>query len=99
VRLLPEYDMTRTFNLGVGLIFIVDKKNVDAVIRLLKRKKAMPAPRVFHRNRQVTKDSFRAGKTVCDGGSGLVIEMPVQNWAVALSHLSIMFEKRLVNVL
>jgi len=39
---VPEYDMTRTFNLGVGLIFIVDKKNVDKTLQLLKSKKEKP---------------------------------------------------------
>ena len=40
---MPEYDTTRTFNLDVGLIFIVDKKNVDKVVRLLKSNKAVPS--------------------------------------------------------
>ncbi|MBI2427693.1 MAG: phosphoribosylformylglycinamidine cyclo-ligase [Ignavibacteriales bacterium] len=39
---VPEYDMTRTFNLGVGLIFVVDKKNVDKVVGILKTKKEKP---------------------------------------------------------
>ncbi|MEW5798661.1 MAG: phosphoribosylformylglycinamidine cyclo-ligase [Bacteroidota bacterium] len=39
---VPEYDMTRAFNLGVGLIFVVDKKNVDKVLRILKEKKEKP---------------------------------------------------------
>lgn len=34
---VPEYDMTRTFNLGVGLIFIVEKKNADRAVNLLRR--------------------------------------------------------------
>lgn len=32
---VPEYDMTRTFNLGIGLIFIVDKKDGSRVMRQL----------------------------------------------------------------
>ena len=39
---VPEYDMTRAFNLGVGLICIVDKKNVDSAMRTLFNKKEMP---------------------------------------------------------
>ena len=39
---VPEYDMTRTFNLGVGLVFIVDKKNVDTAMKILKSKKEKP---------------------------------------------------------
>jgi phosphoribosylformylglycinamidine cyclo-ligase len=39
---VPEFDMTRTFNLGVGLVFIVGKKNVDAVLKILKTKKENP---------------------------------------------------------
>jgi phosphoribosylformylglycinamidine cyclo-ligase len=39
---VPEYDMTRAFNLGVGLVFIVDKKNVDKTLRTLKEKKEKP---------------------------------------------------------
>lgn len=39
---VPEYDMTRTFNLGIGLIVIVDKKHADAVVTLLKKQKEQP---------------------------------------------------------
>jgi phosphoribosylformylglycinamidine cyclo-ligase len=39
---VPEYDMTRTFNLGVGLIFVVDKKNADTAIRILRKQKEKP---------------------------------------------------------
>lgn len=39
---VPEYDMTRTFNLGVGLVVIVDRKNVDKTLQLLKSKKEKP---------------------------------------------------------
>jgi phosphoribosylformylglycinamidine cyclo-ligase len=39
---VPEYDMIRTFNLGIGLVFVVDKKNVDAVLRTLKAQKEGP---------------------------------------------------------
>lgn len=39
---VPEYDMTRTFNLGIGLIFIVDKRNVDAAVKILRRNHEMP---------------------------------------------------------
>jgi phosphoribosylformylglycinamidine cyclo-ligase len=36
---VPEEDMRRTFNLGVGLILLVDHKGVDAVVSALRRKK------------------------------------------------------------
>ncbi len=36
---VPYSDMIRTFNLGVGLILIVDKKDVDKAQRILKAKK------------------------------------------------------------
>jgi phosphoribosylformylglycinamidine cyclo-ligase len=39
---VPEYDMTRTFNLGVGLVFVVGKKNADAAIRKLRANKERP---------------------------------------------------------
>lgn len=39
---VPEYDMTRTFNLGVGLVFVVAKKNVDKALRILKSQKEKP---------------------------------------------------------
>lgn len=39
---VPEYDMTRTFNLGVGLVFVVDKKNVEKVLRVLRTVKEKP---------------------------------------------------------
>ncbi|RPI04757.1 MAG: phosphoribosylformylglycinamidine cyclo-ligase [Ignavibacteriae bacterium] len=39
---VPEEDMRRTFNLGVGLILIVDPHGVDAVIGALKKKKEKP---------------------------------------------------------
>lgn len=39
---VPEYDMTRTFNLGIGLIVIVDKNRADAVVTLLKKQKEHP---------------------------------------------------------
>lgn len=39
---VPEEDMRRTFNLGVGLILIAHKKNVDHLIALLKRKQEKP---------------------------------------------------------
>lgn len=39
---VPEYDMTRTFNVGVGLVVIVAKKNVDKALRILKRQKEKP---------------------------------------------------------
>ena len=39
---VPEEDMRRTFNLGVGLILIVDKRGVDTVVSALKRKKEKP---------------------------------------------------------
>lgn len=34
---VPEEDMRRTFNLGIGLIMIVDRKGVDSIIDALKR--------------------------------------------------------------
>jgi phosphoribosylformylglycinamidine cyclo-ligase len=39
---VPEYDMTRTFNLGVGLIFVVDPKNAETVLRILLRNNERP---------------------------------------------------------
>jgi phosphoribosylformylglycinamidine cyclo-ligase len=39
---VPEEDMRRTFNLGIGLILIVDRNGVHAVVSALKRKKEMP---------------------------------------------------------
>ena len=39
---VPEKDMRRTFNLGAGLILLVDRKGVDAVVSALKRKKEKP---------------------------------------------------------
>jgi phosphoribosylformylglycinamidine cyclo-ligase len=39
---VPEDDMRRTFNLGVGLIMIVSPRNVDSVLRVLKQKKERP---------------------------------------------------------
>ena len=39
---VPEEDMRRTFNLGVGLILIVDRKGVDAIVFALIRKKEKP---------------------------------------------------------
>lgn len=36
---VPYADMIRTFNLGVGMILIVDKKDVDTTQRILKNKK------------------------------------------------------------
>lgn len=39
---MPEYDMTRAFNLGVGTVFIIDKKNIDTGMRVLKGKKGKP---------------------------------------------------------
>lgn len=39
---VPYSDMVRTFNLGVGMILIVDKKDVDKAQRVLKNKKEKP---------------------------------------------------------
>jgi phosphoribosylformylglycinamidine cyclo-ligase len=39
---VPEEDMRRTFNLGVGLILLVDHKGVDAVASALRKKKEQP---------------------------------------------------------
>ena len=36
---VPESDMRRTFNLGIGLIFIISKRDVDTFQNFLKRKK------------------------------------------------------------
>jgi len=36
---VPEADMRRTFNLGLGLIFIVQEKEVDHLLKYLKRKR------------------------------------------------------------
>lgn len=33
---VPEIDMTRTFNLGIGLVMIASKNNVDKILKLLK---------------------------------------------------------------
>jgi phosphoribosylformylglycinamidine cyclo-ligase len=34
---IPEDDWRRTFNLGVGMIFVVGKSKVDAALKALKR--------------------------------------------------------------
>ena len=39
---VPEEDMRRTFNLGVGLILIVDRRKADAVIAALKKRREKP---------------------------------------------------------
>ena len=39
---VPEEDMRRTFNLGVGLILIVARNGVDTVVSALRRKKEQP---------------------------------------------------------
>jgi phosphoribosylformylglycinamidine cyclo-ligase len=39
---VPEDDMRRTFNLGVGLILIVDCKSVDSVVSALMKKREEP---------------------------------------------------------
>ena len=39
---VPEYDMTRAFNLGIGLVFVTDSKNVDKAVKILKEKKEKP---------------------------------------------------------
>jgi len=39
---VPEEDMRRTFNLGVGLILLVDPRGVDAVVSALRQKKEKP---------------------------------------------------------
>jgi phosphoribosylformylglycinamidine cyclo-ligase len=39
---VPEEDMRRTFNLGVGLILLVERKGVDPVLSALRRKKEKP---------------------------------------------------------
>lgn len=39
---VPEEDMRRTFNLGVGLILIVDVRKADAVMEALRKKRERP---------------------------------------------------------
>ncbi len=39
---VPEEDMVRTFNLGVGMVIIVDKKDADQSLTLLKSRKERP---------------------------------------------------------
>ncbi len=39
---VPEYDMTRTFNLGIGLVMVVGKQKVDQALSLLKKLKEHP---------------------------------------------------------
>ncbi|KAB2925012.1 MAG: phosphoribosylformylglycinamidine cyclo-ligase [Bacteroidetes bacterium] len=39
---VPEYDMTRTFNLGVGLIVVTAKKDADAALTVLRKQKERP---------------------------------------------------------
>jgi phosphoribosylformylglycinamidine cyclo-ligase len=39
---VPEEDMRRTFNLGVGLILLVDRRGVESVLSALRRKKEKP---------------------------------------------------------
>jgi len=39
---VPEEDMRRTLNLGIGLILIIDRNAVDTIISSLKRKKETP---------------------------------------------------------
>jgi phosphoribosylformylglycinamidine cyclo-ligase len=34
---VPEHDMTRTFNLGIGLVVVVDKRRVDTALSVLKK--------------------------------------------------------------
>lgn len=39
---VPEDDMRRTFNLGIGLVLIADPKKADKALSLLKRRKEQP---------------------------------------------------------
>jgi phosphoribosylformylglycinamidine cyclo-ligase len=39
---IPEKDMRRTFNLGVGLILVVDRKNTDTVMTALQKSNEKP---------------------------------------------------------
>jgi phosphoribosylformylglycinamidine cyclo-ligase len=39
---VPESDMRRTFNLGVGLVIIASRKEADAILRVLRRRRAHP---------------------------------------------------------
>ncbi len=39
---IPEEDMRRTFNLGIGLIIVASRDNADGIIRLLKRQNEQP---------------------------------------------------------
>jgi phosphoribosylformylglycinamidine cyclo-ligase len=42
VGAVPEADMRRTFNLGIGMILVVGKPDAGAVLRALARKKERP---------------------------------------------------------
>jgi phosphoribosylformylglycinamidine cyclo-ligase len=39
---VPEADMRRTFNLGVGMILIVSPRDADAIVRILRKRKEQP---------------------------------------------------------
>ncbi len=39
---VPEYDMRRTFNLGIGMIFVVARQDADIALRMLRRRKEHP---------------------------------------------------------
>ena len=39
---VPEEDMRRTFNLGIGLVLVVPAAQADAVVSYLKRRKESP---------------------------------------------------------
>jgi phosphoribosylformylglycinamidine cyclo-ligase len=39
---VPENDMRRTFNLGIGMIFVVARRDVNIALRILRRRKEHP---------------------------------------------------------
>lgn len=39
---VPENDMRRTFNLGIGMIFVVARRNADIALRVLRRRREHP---------------------------------------------------------
>ena len=39
---VPENDMRRTFNLGIGMIFVVARRDVNTALRILRRRKEHP---------------------------------------------------------
>jgi phosphoribosylformylglycinamidine cyclo-ligase len=39
---VPEYDMRKTFNLGIGLIFVVARQKTEEAIHILKQQNEIP---------------------------------------------------------